>query len=96
MDGRLLLDHIRADLRPIEEKIATHVFPGAIVSGSAPIEALDEPAISIIQDGLDHGVKAADVHRAARLFQAYEKLFWDTMASAGTPAHPPSCGRHPG
>ncbi|MGH7542557.1 MAG: hypothetical protein ACREK7_01335 [Gemmatimonadota bacterium] len=217
MDGRRLLDDIQADLRPIEEEIATHVFPGAIESGSVPIEALhafvghqraivasdlrsiallvhrygdtlagpflmgvlegervaqdrlvvlarragmsdadlrafevsaggfaygtymawqalygsaaeftagilvnfpvwglncgrlgrglrthygftpedtafldgfaempsfDEPAISIIQDGLDHGVKAADVHRAARLLQAYEKLFWDAMASA--------------
>jgi hypothetical protein len=225
VDARRLVDEIRTDLRPIEEEIATHVFPGAIESGSAPIEALrafvghqraivasdlrsiallvhryghtpagsflmgvlegeriaqdrlvvlarragmfdadlqtyevsaggfaygtymawqalygsaaefvagilvnfpvwgsncgrlsrglrehygfaseetafldgfaemppfDEPALSIIQEGLDGGVRATDVHRAARLFQAYEKMFWDALAdvAAIAPPHP--------
>lgn len=58
----------------------------AFLDGFAEMPPFDEPAISIIQDGLDHGVKAADVHRSARLFQAYEKLFWDAMPSASAPA----------
>lgn len=66
------------------------------LDGFAEMPPFDEPAISIIQDGLDHGVKAADVHRAARLFQAYEKMFWDAMAYARTPAGSASRGRRPG
>jgi hypothetical protein len=30
---------------------------------------------------LDHGVTPAAILRAVRLFQAYEKMFWDAMAS---------------
>jgi hypothetical protein len=57
----------------------------AFLDGFAEMPPFDEPALSIIQDGLDHGVRTADVHRAARLFQAYEKMFWDEMASPVTP-----------
>ena len=68
----------------------------AFLDGFAEMPPFDEPAVSIIQDGLDHGVKPADVHRAARLFQAYEKMFWDGVAIAWTPAASASRGRRPG
>ena len=58
----------------------------AFLDGFADMPPFDELALSLIQNGLDRGVKAADVHRAARLFQAYERMFWDAMATAGTPA----------
>jgi hypothetical protein len=52
----------------------------AFLDGFAGMPPFDEPALSIIQEGLDEGVRPADVHRAARLFQAYEKMFWDALA----------------
>lgn len=51
----------------------------AFLDGFAEMPSFEEPAVSIIQDGLDAGVRGADVHRAARLFQAYEKMFWDAL-----------------
>ena len=36
--------------------------------------------MDIIQHGLDNGVEPKAIHRGARLFQGYEKMFWDTMA----------------
>jgi hypothetical protein len=51
----------------------------AFLDGFAEMPSFEEPAVSIIQDGLDAGVRPADVHRAARLFQAYEKMFWDAL-----------------
>jgi pyrroloquinoline quinone (PQQ) biosynthesis protein C len=39
-------------------------------------------ALAVIQGGLDRGIPAARVHRAARLLQGYELLFWDAMAEA--------------
>jgi hypothetical protein len=39
-------------------------------------------ALSIIQNGLDRGVSASFIHRAARMLQSYELMFWDAMASA--------------
>lgn len=36
-------------------------------------------ALQIIQDGLDEGSELWKIHRAAYLFQGYEKMFWDTM-----------------
>lgn len=39
-----------------------------------------EAVAEIVQDALDQGVPAADLARAARLVQGYEKEFWDTMS----------------
>ncbi len=50
------------------------------LDGFANLPSFEEVAVEIIQDGLDQGVKPEQIHRAARLFQAYEKMFWDTMA----------------
>ena len=68
----------------------------AFLDGFAEMPPFDEPALLIIQEGLDEGVSPADIHRAARLFQAYEKMFWDAIAFAWTPAASASHGRRPG
>jgi hypothetical protein len=42
-----------------------------------------EPSgIAVIQAGLDRGVTPAAIHRAARLLQGYELLYWDTLQRA--------------
>jgi thiaminase len=51
----------------------------AFLDGFAGMPPLDEPALAIIQHGLDRGVTPAELRRGARLFQAYEKMFWDAM-----------------
>ena len=60
----------------------------AFLDGFAGMPPFDEPALPIIQEGLDEGVRAADVHRAARLFQAYEKMFWDALLDETTISPP--------
>jgi thiaminase len=52
----------------------------------AALPSLDEPALVIIQDDLDHGIAPRRIVWAARLMQAYEKMFWDAMASAADAA----------
>ena len=42
----------------------------------------DQPALAVIQGGLDRGVAPALIHRAARLLQGYELMYWDAMAEA--------------
>jgi thiaminase len=51
-----------------------------------PIEGFEDDALAVIASGLQHGVQPRQIKRAARLLQAYEKLFWDTVAEAGEPA----------
>lgn len=48
----------------------------------ANMPSFDQEALSIIQNGLDRGVPARLIHRAARMLQSYELMFWDAMASA--------------
>ena len=52
----------------------------AFLEAFARMPSFEEPALAIIQEGLDRGVAARDIRRAARLFQGFEKMFWDTMA----------------
>ncbi|MGH7563059.1 MAG: transcriptional regulator [Gemmatimonadota bacterium] len=63
----------------------------AFLDGFAEMPSFEEPALAIIQDGLDHGVGPLAVHRAARLFQAYEKMFWDALATPA-PERPAASG----
>jgi hypothetical protein len=51
----------------------------AFLDGFAKMAPLDAAAMVIVQDGLEQGVEPAQIHRGARLFQAYEKMFWDAM-----------------
>jgi len=47
--------------------------------GSLP-PSFEMDALNVIQDGLNSCASTADIKRAARLLQAYEKDFWDTVA----------------
>lgn len=48
----------------------------------ADMPSFEKEAMRIIQNGLDRGVPERLIHRAARMLQAYELMFWDAMASA--------------
>ena len=52
------------------------------VDGFAELPSFREDALPVIQEGLDHDEDPDKIRRAARLFQAYEKMFWDDMARA--------------
>ena len=41
-----------------------------------------DAAVAVIRDGLDHGVPAAAIARAARMLQGYELMYWEAMAEA--------------
>ena len=52
----------------------------------ASMPSFEQEALSIIQNGLDRGVCTSVIHRAARMLQSYELMFWDAMAgAAGVP-----------
>ena len=42
----------------------------------------EKQILEVIQGALDRGVEPAFIHRAARMLQAYELMFWDAMAEA--------------
>jgi hypothetical protein len=48
----------------------------------ANLPPADDAAVAVIQDGLDRGVPAAAIARAARMLQGYELMYWDSMAEA--------------
>ena len=48
----------------------------------ANLPSLDEGALEVIKDDLDHGVPADQIVWAARMIQNYEAMFWDAMAAA--------------
>ena len=48
----------------------------------ANMPSFEDVALAIVQDGLDRGEGPARLRRSARLFQAYELMFWDAMAEA--------------
>jgi hypothetical protein len=48
----------------------------------ANMPSFEQEALSIIQNGLDRGVSTPFIHRAARMLQSYELMFWDAMAGA--------------
>jgi hypothetical protein len=51
--------------------------------------SFEQEALGIIQNGLDRGVPARLIHRAARMLQSYELMYWDAMAgAAGVPLDP--------
>ncbi|UCC81877.1 MAG: transcriptional regulator [Gemmatimonadota bacterium] len=54
----------------------------AFLDAFANMPSFEDAALAIIQDGLDHGEPPARLQRSARLFQAYELMFWDAMAEA--------------
>lgn len=42
----------------------------------------EKQVLEVIQGALDRGVEPVLIHRAARMLQAYELMFWDAMAEA--------------
>jgi hypothetical protein len=54
----------------------------AFLDGFANLPPFEDAVLPIIQEGLDQGVEPRLLLRAARFFQAYEKMFWDAMMVA--------------
>jgi hypothetical protein len=52
------------------------------LDGFAALPSFEDVALAIIEDDLGRGVAPLAIVRAARLIQAYEKMFWDAMAAA--------------
>jgi len=48
----------------------------------ASMPPFENEALTVIQNGLDRGVPAQLIHRAARMLQGYELMYWDAMADA--------------
>lgn len=46
----------------------------------ADLAPFEQEATAIIQNALDRGLSARLIHRAARMLQGYELMFWDAMA----------------
>jgi len=51
---------------------------------ATPPPTFEASALAVIQGGLDRGADPRLVSRAARLLQAYELMFWDTLYEAST------------
>lgn len=60
------------------------IAPSALVFFDlfADMPSFEKEALIIIQNGLDRGIPARLIHRAARMLQAYELMFWDAIATA--------------
>lgn len=56
----------------------------AFLDAFAALPSFEDTAIAIVQDGLDRGVEPRAIRRTTRLFQAYEKMFWDAMMALGS------------
>src|SRR5713101_4461841 len=55
----------------------------------ANMPSFEQETLGIIQNGLDRSVPARLIHRAARMLQNYELMYWDAMAgAAGIPLAP--------
>jgi thiaminase len=48
---------------------------------ASPPATFETNALNIIQQGLDRGIEPRLIQRAARLLQAYELMFWNTLYS---------------
>jgi pyrroloquinoline quinone (PQQ) biosynthesis protein C len=46
---------------------------------ASPPPTFEVDALMIIQQGLDRGTESRLIQRAARLLQAYELMYWDTL-----------------
>ena len=49
---------------------------------AAPAPQFEADSLRVIQDGLDRGVDARGIARAARLIQAYELMYWNALYEA--------------
>ena len=51
---------------------------------ASPPATFEASALSVIQQGLDRGTEPRGIRRAARLLQAYERMYWDTLYKASS------------
>ena len=49
---------------------------------ASPPTTFEADALKVIQQGLDRGIEPSLIQRAARLLQAYELMYWDTLYGA--------------
>lgn len=49
---------------------------------AAPADGFEESSLEVIQGGLDRGIDPKTIARAARMIQAYEIQYWDTLYEA--------------
>jgi thiaminase len=52
---------------------------------ASPPAMFEANALSVIQQGLDRGTEPRLIQRAARLLQAYELMYWDTLYKISSP-----------
>ena len=52
----------------------------AFLDAFASLPSSEDEALEIVQDGLNQGVAVERIYQTSRMFQAYEEMFWDTMA----------------
>ncbi|HXV82108.1 MAG TPA: transcriptional regulator [Candidatus Binatia bacterium] len=52
---------------------------------ASPPATFETNALNIIQEGLDRGTEPHLIQRAARLLQAYELMYWDTLYKTSSP-----------
>ena len=52
---------------------------------ASPPATFEANALSVIQKGLDRGTAPHLIQRAARLLQAYELMYWDTLYRVSSP-----------
>ena len=52
---------------------------------ASPPATFEANALSVIQQGLDRGTEPRLIQRAARLLQAYELMYWDTLYRTASP-----------
>lgn len=72
--------------KALRESYAIAPSPLAFFDLFANMPSFEQEAMGIIQNGLDRGVTTQLIHRAARMLQSYELMFWDTIAgAAGVP-----------
>ncbi len=50
------------------------------LDGFAELPPLEDSAAKVIEHDLKRGIEPYVIIRAARMMQAYEKMFWDAMA----------------
>jgi thiaminase len=52
---------------------------------ASPPATFEANALNVIQQGLDRGTEPRLIQRAARLLQAYELMYWDTLYRTSSP-----------
>ena len=68
--------------KALQEKYGLAAPDVAFFKLFASMRPFEEEALGVIQGGLDRGIPARLIHRAARMLQGYELMYWDALAEA--------------